>query len=477
MVFSSATFLFAFLPIVITGYYLINEKYRNIWILLSSIVFYAWNEPRLLWVLLFSIVLNYLGAVLIDWCSSHKNKYKNHVLFVVIAANLILLFYFKYFNFTLGIINDLLGSELVSSVILPIGISFFTFQSMSYVIDVWREDVKVQRNLVYYAMYVSMFPQLVAGPIVRYKDINSQINHRKNTLDDFEKGVSRFIVGLFRKVFIADCLAKVADGIFGLEASYRTISLAWIGIIAYTLQIYFDFSGYSDMAIGLGKMLGFDFVENFNFPYISKTITEFWRRWHISLSSFFKDYVYIPLGGNRKAVYRNILIVFLLTGIWHGASYNFIFWGLWHGLFNLLEKWIGKNRVESAECQNHVKKTVQSILGICYTMIVVMVGWVFFRAESMAAGWDYLQTMFGIYKASAIPFTYSYFVKKDVMLISLLALVWSTPLFRVIGEKCKNNISINVITPIKYIGLVSMLGLCMLRIASGTYSAFIYFQF
>lgn len=485
MVFSSATFLFAFLPIVIGGYFILKESYRNVWLLLASLVFYAWSKPEFLWILLVSICLNYCGALLIDFGKTKGFKYNRLILAAVVALNLLLLGYFKYFNFTLEIINDIFGTQLLGKVILPIGISFFTFQGMSYVIDVWRDETPVQKNWILFAMYVSMFPQLVAGPIVRYKDINRQIAQRSINTQSFAEGLSRFIIGLFRKVIIADSLAKVADPIFALDADFRTAILAWIGIVAYTLQIYFDFSGYSDMAIGLGKMLGFSFVENFNFPYISKSITEFWRRWHISLSSFFRDYVYIPLGGNRKAVYRNIVIVFLLTGIWHGAAYTFILWGIWHGIFNIAERIIRKTgekkrlliKESSQSDAASIKGCLKNSAAHIYTMLVVMLGWVLFRAATLGDALSYLKAMFGLAHASGMPFSWNYFVHGDTIIVLVTALIWSTPFIRKIGEIIKDNLKETYYLCTKYFGLILMLGICMIRIAANTYSAFIYFQF
>lgn len=302
-----------------------------------SLVFYLWGKPKYIVILMASMFINYCGARLVDRVKTQKSV--NVVLSITVAANLLLLYYFKYFNFSVEVLNDLLKADIqINEVLLPIGISFFAFQGISYVIDVSQKDVPVQKSFSKFAMYISMFPQLVAGPIVRYKDIAREIDNRRVSLDDFTDGIQRFIIGLSKKVIIADTLAITADSIFGVSPSNNSISVAWLGIICYSLQIFFDFSGYSDMAIGMGRMLGFHFIENFNYPYISKSITEFWRRWHISLSSFFRDYIYIPLGGNRKHTYLNVAIVFLLTGIWHGAAYTFVLWGIWHGIFNIIEK-------------------------------------------------------------------------------------------------------------------------------------------
>lgn len=297
MVFSNAVFLFVFLPIVLVGYFLVKREIGNYWLLIVSLLFYGWNKPEFLWILIASIVINYVGAILTE--KAEKKGVRLLILWISVGLNLLLLFYYKYFNFTISVIEKLLHREFqFAEVVLPIGISFFTFQGLSYVVDVYRRDVAAQKNPFKLAMYISLFPQLVAGPIVRYKDIESEINNREITLADFATGARRFVVGLFKKIIIADSLAVMVDAI--VLDSYNGANMpivAWIGIIAYSLQLFFDFSGYSDMAIGLGRMFGFRFMENFNYPYISKSITEFWRRWHISLSSFFRDYVYIPLGG------------------------------------------------------------------------------------------------------------------------------------------------------------------------------------
>ena len=316
MVFSSTLFVFFFLPITLLGYYLIKESYRNYWLLFVSLVFFGWSQPNYLWIIVLNIVINYVCAMLI----SQMPQIRKYIVVTAVLVNIAILFYFKYFNFTIETINNLANCNIsIKDIVLPIGISFFTFQGMSYVIDVYRGDVPVQKNIFKVGLYIVLFPQLIAGPIVRYRDIAYEIDHRKNTLEDFCSGIERFIIGLGKKAIIANTMAATADAIWNADITKNTWIIAWLGSIAYTLQIYFDFSGYSDMAIGLGRMFGFHFNENFNLPYISKNITEFWRRWHISLSSWFRDYVYIPLGGNRKHVYLNLAIVFLLTGIWHGA--------------------------------------------------------------------------------------------------------------------------------------------------------------
>lgn len=354
MVFSSIIFVIWFLPLFLICYfgvpYLIPNKNKiviyNGVLLVASLIFYAWDTPKFLFVMLFSILMNYCFGMFIDKTLSERGR--KFELFLGVSFNLLLLGYFKYSNFFIGTLNQVLESNIPNiNVVLPIGISFFTFQGLSYVIDVYRKTVKVQKNPLKVALYISMFPQLVAGPIVRYDTICKQINDRRISYDNLVIGLRRFIYGLAKKVLIANILGETADKIFSTEyfsITHMPMSVAWLGAICYTMQIYFDFSGYSDMAIGLGKILGFDFLENFNYPYISKSITEFWRRWHISLSSFFRDYVYIPMGGNRKGnVYLHLAIVFLLTGLWHGASWTFVLWGAYHGALILLERKMKNN--------------------------------------------------------------------------------------------------------------------------------------
>lgn len=476
MVFSNSVFLFVFLPLVMLGYYLIRQELRNYWILAVSILFYAWDEPSFTIILIASILINYIGGLLVE-----KLKFKKLMLFISVVANLGLLFYYKYFNFAVDMFNKAFDKNLqFAYVVLPIGISFFTFQGMSYVIDVYRQEVPAQKNPFKVGTYISMFPQLVAGPIVRYKDVAAEIDNRKVDVDDFAYGVQRFIIGLFKKIIIADSMALIADEIFEMDFANLATSMAWLGIIAYSIQIFFDFAGYSDMAIGLGRMFGFHFLENFNYPYISKSISEFWRRWHMSLSSFFRDYVYIPLGGNRKRVYLNVAIVFLLTGIWHGAAVTFIFWGVWHGIFNIAEKIISdikkkKNIVEKEK--NIVLKFVLGLLQHSYTMMVVIIGWVFFRANGMTNAIDYLKAMFGLHNPGVLPYNVWLYLDKWIISIMVLAIFMCTPIFKKIYGAVKIKVHENIIIPIKYLVLLGALLLCMLQVASNTYSAFIYFQF
>jgi len=391
MVFSSTIFLFLFLPIVLSGYLLAGRKLRNIVLLGASLWFYAWGESFFVLLMLVSIILNYCFGLLIE-NAQQKGRSGKLVLILAISANLGLLGFFKYANFLVANLNTVIARLDYSPVIiedihLPIGISFFTFQALSYVIDLYRKEAPVQKNPINIALYISLFPQLIAGPIVRYNTIAEQLHGRCTRFDDFSYGVQRFIIGLGKKVLIANVLGRTADYIFSLPPDRIPMELAWLGALSYTLQIYYDFSGYSDMAIGLGRMFGFRFPENFNYPYISRSIREFWRRWHISLSTWFRDYLYIPLGGSRKGLtrtYANLLLVFFLCGLWHGASWTFVVWGLYHGFFLVLER-IAPGR--------KLLRFLPTALKHLYVLLVVMVGWVFFRSETIGYAVDYLQAM------------------------------------------------------------------------------------
>ena len=353
MLFSTMTFVYVFLPIVALLYLITKKELHNPILLTASIIFYAWGEPKYLAIMLVTILVNYFGAILIDKFKTNKKL----ILFSTIAVDLGFLIYFKYFNFIVDNINHIFSSNINAiEVIMPLGISFYTFQAISYVIDVYREEVKVQQNLYKLALFICLFPQLIAGPIVKYHDIEEQIESREVNFEKVNEGVKRFIIGLSKKMLIANTMGAIADQIFSQAPDTFSHGIAWIGAVSYSLQLYFDFSGYSDMAIGLGLIFGFRFMENFNYPYISKSISEFWRRWHISLSTWFKQYVYIALGGNRNGLFktcRNLGIVFLLTGIWHGAAWNFVFWGIWNGFFIILEKVLNIKEFEQSVTRNH----------------------------------------------------------------------------------------------------------------------------
>ena len=468
MLFSSMTFLWIFFPIVVVVTFLIRDKYRNIFLLLASLFFYAWGEPIYVILILFSIVINWSFGILLE----NLPKYKNILLVLCITINLLLLGYYKYYNFFVELFNRLFGERGIAEtkeIVLPIGISFFTFQALSYVIDLYRGNCKVQKNILNLALYITFFPQLIAGPIVRYKDIDEQIHCRQITVEKFIQGLRRFVYGLGKKVIVSNCCAEIVDKLLLQDISSLMTSEAWIVAILYTLQIYYDFSGYSDMAIGLGKIFGFDFLENFNYPYISRSIHEFWQRWHMSLGGWFREYVYIPLGGNRKGKFRtyiNLCIVFFLTGMWHGASWNFIVWGIYHGFFQILER-LGFQRI-----LNKYK-----IFSHIYCMLVVIVGWIFFRIESLQEGFQVLARMF-------MPWKYSFFdlevlipyfsIRK--LLIIVCGVLGSGILysfgkkFSQISDKWKNSIWETM-----FCGL--MLLYCIMQLAAGTYNPFIYFRF
>ena len=462
MLFSSLTFLFCFLPAVVIGYYICPRKSRNAFLLLASIFFYAWGEARYLPVIFAIITISYLGALAINYF-----KYKKLTLTLFILLDLSLLFYFKYTNFFLENLNQIFHQKWSIKIVLPLGISFYTFQALSYLVDVYRNQVKAQRNYLKIALYICLFPQLIAGPIVKYHDVADQIENRKETIDKVYYGIRRFIIGLSKKVLIANTLGGIADKIFSLPIHEFDAPIAWLGAISYTFQIYYDFSGYSDMAIGLGSMFGFKFLENFNYPYISNSITEFWRRWHISLSTWFKDYLYIPLGGNRKGnlrTYINLLIVFLLTGFWHGASWIFIAWGLWNGLLILLEKSTGWGLTAGGI----FKKICYHI----YTILAFVIGWVLFKSESLFQAKGYLSNMFGMISGQEVYLKLPYYLDRYNLLIFFAAFLCAMPIFKNILNK--ENIwaqtIINIILAVLFVLSVS-------ELATNTYNPFIYFRF
>lgn len=462
MVFSSYTFLFLFLPIVLSVYFILPLKLKNYWLIVTSIIFYSWNIPKYTLILLFSSLFNWLIGVLI----SKTNK--KSILFFGVLVNLLILVYFKYTNFIVNNISLLLKNDIHTNIILPLGISFYTFQGISYIIDVYREDASALKNPLDVLLYLAMFPQLVAGPIVRFKSISKEIYAREITREDIGNGFIRFVIGLSKKVILADTFGMIADAIFGL--SKWGFFESWVGAISYTLQIYFDFSGYSDMAIGLGLILGFHFNENFNYPYFSKSITEFWRRWHMSLSSWFKDYVYIPLGGSRTTPKRhilNIFVVWLLTGIWHGANWTFICWGLYYGIFLLIEKFIIKDAIDR----------IPNIIRHFITMIIVTIGWVIFRSDSLVLTLSFLKSMFSF---AVSPNDYTVLMRYliNYKWFFLAGIVFSLPLKNLINEKLKTKFEKNHIYSYAYFIIISLLFLLsVVYIISNNYNAFIYFQF
>lgn len=469
MLFSSMTFIYFFLPIVLLLYLITKKELHNPILLVASIIFYAWGEPKYLAIMLLTILLNFLGAIAIDKYKTHKKTF----LLLTILANLGFLIYFKYFNFLIDNCNSLFHSHISAlDIVMPIGISFYTFQALSYVIDVYRGECKVQKDIYKLALYICLFPQLIAGPIVKYHDVVEQIDDREVNFDKVDLGVKRFIIGLSKKVLIANTMGAIVDKIFVQDPHNFSHAVAWIGSIAYTFQLYFDFSGYSDMAIGLGLIFGFKFMENFNYPYISKSITEFWRRWHISLSTWFKQYVYISLGGNRCSklkTLRNLGIVFLLTGIWHGAEWTFVIWGIWHGFFIILEKILNIKEFEQQKHSWHV-----NILRHIYCIFAFVIGWVIFRAESIKYAWDYLMNMFGLLHLHPEQFNYAflYYVDKIEIITFVVAILCCIPLFKnMIYQQNK------IVKCIVNIWLLVLLFLSTMTIASSTYNPFIYFRF
>ena len=470
MVFSSTIFLFIFLPIVLLIYYILPKlSQKNIFLLFASLIFYAYGEPKFVLIMMLSIIINYILGFVIEYSKKYSLIIRRLSLLLVVIVNVGLLFYYKYYDFFIENVNGIFGLELpLKNIILPIGISFFTFQIMSYQFDIYLNKVKLQKNPLKLGLYIALFPQLIAGPIVRYSDIEQQIDNRTLSIDYFAEGLKRFIIGLGKKIIIANSFAVVADNIFAMQPSEMSIMLAWGGAIAYTLQIYFDFSGYSDMAIGLGYMLGFKFLENFNYPYIAKTIQDFWRRWHISLSSWFRDYVYIPLGGNRKGnVYVNLFIVFFVTGLWHGASWNFVLWGLWHGIFLVIERIIKNSKL------NTIK--LPYIITWAYTMVVVIIGWVMFRAVDMTYAYNYIKVMFGIGNNMFIePLALKYM--KEYLVIFIIAIILCTPSIKIITNKLEiYNKNFSYI--LQYVIFIFIFWISIIYTVTSTYNPFIYFNF
>jgi alginate O-acetyltransferase complex protein AlgI len=480
MVFSSVLFLFLFLPAVLLIHWVAPNSWRNSILLIASLCFYAWGEGIYILIMLLSIAMNYGFAMRLEIGSQRNRK---PWLGLAVAANLLLLMVFKYFSFAIDNINSLATMAnmplfTVDQIHLPIGISFFTFQAMSYVIEVYRRVSPAQTNPLNVGLYIALFPQLIAGPIVRYRDIASQLTSRIVKTSDFSRGIERFIIGLGKKVLLANPMGAVADEIFALSPDSISTSVAWAGLACYTLQIYFDFSGYSDMAIGLGRMFGFRFLENFNYPYISQSIQEFWRRWHISLSNWFRDFLYIPLGGSRLGVrrtYVNLLIVFLLCGFWHGASWNFIVWGALHGTFLVIEriglmKWLGK-----------VWRPVRHI----YVLLVVMVSWVFFRAETLPGALNYLTAMF--LSGEGQLFEFDLFFNYERLTVFVIAVILSAPILprvKSVAIKLNPGLSSEIISlqhwlayGIKLLTITSILFLSSIHLIAGSHNPFIYFRF
>ena len=470
MVFSSLVFIFVFLPITLFIYYLSPKKLKNLVLLISSLIFYAWGEPIYIFLMIFTTVFSYVSAILIDKYKSKKTS--SLAIFILsVAVNLSVLCFFKYYGFFIDNINNLFSMNIkFKKLPLPVGISFYTFQTLSYIIDVYLKKVPVQKNIISFSTYVTMFPQLVAGPIVKYGDINKQLENRKESLDKFGEGVSYFIRGLSKKVLLANNIGLLWSNVKALSPDKISVFSAWLGILAFTFQIYFDFSGYSDMAIGLGKFFGFDLMENFNYPYISKSVTEFWRRWHISLGSWFREYVYIPLGGNKKGAlkqYRNLFIVWFLTGFWHGANWNFIIWGLYFGILITLEKifvlkWLDK---------------LPNFISHVYALIIIIVGWAIFEFENTSVLFSFIKTMFGMGSNTFIDNQSIYYLYTNLFLF-ILAIIFSTPLPKKLFKKLIYNVKLKpyakLIVPTIYLILIL---LCTTYLVNETYNPFLYFKF
>lgn len=466
MVFSSSVFLIVFLPITLLAYFIVPARFikaRNSVLLAASLVFYGWGEPKYILIMIFSIVFNYVCGL-----AAGKNRSKA-VLILCVVGNLALLGYFKYTDFVLETVNRLAEAGLaLPGIALPIGISFYTFQTMSYVIDVYRGKVEAQRDIITFGTYVTLFPQLIAGPIVRYSDVAVMLVGRKTNLEQIAEGVRRFIIGFGKKVLLANQIYVVWMELSTMEN--LSVSAAWLGAVAFTFQIYFDFSGYSDMAIGLGKIFGFDYLENFNYPYISRSITEFWRRWHMSLSSWFKEYVYIPLGGNRKGLSRqliNISIVWILTGLWHGASWNFVMWGVYYGIILIIEK-LGLLKV---------LKKCPAVVGHIYSLILIVIGWVIFAVDDMGKVAAYLGMMLGSSQIF-IDDAFVYFFESRIWLL-IACVIGSTPLPKIvcsiIAEKLEDReVLLGTIETVLFMGIFA---LSMAFLVSGSYNPFLYFRF
>ncbi len=469
MLFSSTTFIYLFLPIVLFFYYVIFRKSRllqNIFLLFASLFFYAWGEPKFVLIMIASIFINWLFGLLVS--KSRENKTRSKLIIAVdVIFNLAILYVFKYLTFTGSIIDRLFNTDLsIPDIALPIGISFFTFQAMSYVIDVYRQKGEVQTNILYVGLYISFFPQLIAGPIVRYETVADEIKNRKETADDFFNGFARFIVGLAKKVLLANSFALVADAAFG-SGGELSAAFAWLGAIAYTMQIFFDFSGYSDMAIGLGMMFGFHFLENFNYPYMSTSISEFWRRWHISLGSWFRDYLYFPLGGSRVSKGRNVFnlfVVWSLTGLWHGANFTFIAWGLMYFVLIAMEKLTGFDKKQS--------KGLMPIKWL-YTILFVVLGWVLFRADSISDAFTYIKSMFALNSNAICDGMFTGYLKQNAVLL-IIGIILSTPIIKKLGEKLKSSKIGSFVVPLV---LIALFVLCVSSLVGNSYNPFIYFNF
>lgn len=468
MLFSSIPFLYYFLPCVILLYLIAPRFLKNTVLLLSSLVFYAWGEPKyVIWMVL-SIGLGYLFGLLIEKCREKNHGLAKLFLVLSVTSSLAVLGYFKYADFFISNINAVTGLSIpLLKIALPVGISFYTFQILSYTVDVYRGDVAAQKNPIDLATYVALFPQLIAGPIVRYSDIAEQLRNRNHSFEKISAGMSRFIIGLSKKILIANFLGELCDTF--KASGDKSVLFFWLYAIAYTLHIYFDFSGYSDMAIGLGKIFGFDFLENFNYPYISGSVTEFWRRWHMSLGSWFRDYVYIPLGGNRVGKARhffNIFVVWMLTGMWHGAAWNFIIWGLYFAIILMIEKLFLLKYLKKSKVLNHI-----------YVLLLVIISFVIFDAASMKDAFSYIGSMFGAGGYPLVSTEFVYYLRSYGVVI-LLAMIGSTPLPKlVVGKINESRVGGKVMTVLAPVALCVLLAICTACLVDGSYNPFLYFRF
>ena len=472
MVFSSSTFLLLFLPLTLAAYYLIgvvitrSVAVKNFILLLASLVFYAWGEPIYIILMLISIAFNFTIGQDIEYARRTENEARAKTAFVLsIVFNIGVLGFFKYFGFLVDNVNSLLGVNIrIPKLALPVGISFYTFQIMSYVIDLYRGNIKAQKHIIPFALYISLFPQLIAGPIVKYRDIADQLKNRRESIYSFSRGMTRFIVGLSKKLLLANTLGAVYTAIQSQGAANISSLTSWIGIICYTMQIYFDFSGYSDMAIGLGSMFGFRFIENFNYPYIATSVTDFWRRWHISLSTWFREYVYIPLGGNRCSTPRvifNLMTVWLLTGLWHGAAWNFVFWGVYYGILLIIEKYL----------LDGILKHIPTLVKYIVTMVIVMIGWVFFSAPNLSEAVAYIRTMFG--GGVALSDSYARYILSSNLILIITGAVCATPLYRLAVERMNPT----TVSRLRLAVYPLLLIACVIFMISETYNPFLYFRF
>lgn len=468
---------------MLIGYYVLPKKARNVFLFLGSLFFYGWAEPKFLPIIAISIIVNYFAAILI---AKREGKARKIILVTALMLNLGSLIYFKYTGMLIETFNNITkGTVAIPEIVLPLGISFYCFQSISYIVDVYRMEGStdkdgnkvtiVERNFVDYALYITMFPQILQGPIERYPKMKKYIKAPELSLDKFTQGMERFIIGLAKKALLADTLGEVAQSIFDVDPNMMGTSVAWLGAILYTIQIYYDFSGYTDMAIGLGKMFGFEFSENFDYPYISKSITEFWRRWHITLGAWFRDYLYIPLGGNRKGnVYFNLLIVFLATGIWHGAAWGFLVWGLWHGIFMLIERYCkGKS----------FKYHMPEFFKWAYTMLAVMLGWVLFKIEDLAVAMDYFASMFHLKAHAYNAFAIGYYIDRKLIFLTIMAIIFAIPWAQVLPRHIAARIAAFASATdgktciARRVILILLFVLSLIFVVNSTYSPFIYFKF